>query len=268
MYPLVPKQDIGWKNNAELFLVSNGEMAQFPKPSYERLFLSNDKFKVTLDGNYNGEQGTITCRQSFCRLLMTSISHLVGVIGNNSLSNSLIKGADNFANGSITMSLYANTASNAFDNPKITVDLLDIIVGNTLVMLDQKNPDAVRERRKHVGFAGDAVYTSQTLIYKTPTNFWLRHPVLCSLVTGLMRTATNISSVNNKSYKDYDYLTAFLSLVSREDIVAAINNNDAGLARKNFDKISGLLSTLCYNDNYKDGCTNSFPITKISLPFI
>lgn len=112
-----------------------------------------------------------------------------------------------------------------------TVVMLDIILGNTAVMLDRDRGN--KERRKYYGHAGEYRLPKHGLEYRTLSNFWLRGTPLFSLVFGLARQAV---------YMSHDgYLADFLECVDIKDIRDAINNNDLKLAKKNFNKIKHLI---------------------------
>lgn len=113
---------------------------------------------------------------------------------------------------------------NAVNNIKDFVKLLDIVVGNTLVLID-RDP-ANKERRKHYGRAGEYRPKTYGLEYRVPSNFWLRGYVTWSMVGALIRNAATLRENNLES--------KLLSLFDLKDIREAINNNDYELAMKNF----------------------------------
>jgi hypothetical protein len=118
------------------------------------------------------------------------------------------------------------------------VPLLDIIVGNTCVLLDRDDENV--ERRKVYGRAGEYRTPDHGLEYRTLSNFWLKSPHLMSLVTGLARQAVQIG-VEDTDSTMYD---SIMSLVNMNDIETAINTNDFDLARKNFDKVIGYINSI------------------------
>ena len=132
-----------------------------------------------------------------------------------------------------------NSIKQALKNYDIMVPVLDIIVGNTCVMLD-KNP-LNKERRKNYGRAGEYRMPEYGVEYRTLSNFWLKDYQLMSLVTGLSRLAVNIVANSNEKR---DFAKELMALVDQKDIVKAINNNDATLAKKNFDKIKGFVESI------------------------
>jgi len=118
-----------------------------------------------------------------------------------------------------------------FDNPVRIIQMMDILVGNTCVLID-RDPGNV-ERRKVYGKAGEFRTPPHGVEYRTLSNFWLRSYQLMSLVMGLARHACII--VANDMDKE------FLKLVDMKDVSNAINNNDFQLALRNFKKIEKLL---------------------------
>jgi hypothetical protein len=117
---------------------------------------------------------------------------------------------------------------------KELIPILDILVGNTCVMIDRDESNI--ERRKVYGRAGEYRDHDKHVEYRTPSNFWMRSYQLMSLVMGLARQAVSI--VQNRNYK---FATELKSKVKMKDIVKAINENDAVLAKKNWIKIRPFL---------------------------
>lgn len=129
-------------------------------------------------------------------------------------------------------------------NPKLIMPLLDLIVGNTCVLLDRDEGNI--ERRKHYGRAGEFRTPSYGIEYRTLSNFWLRSPVLASLVFGLARHAVDIAQSGMAD--------KFMSLVDYQEVRQAIDNNDFELAKKNFEKIKALLlNTVDSDENFESG---------------
>jgi len=118
---------------------------------------------------------------------------------------------------------------------RTTVQLLDLICGNTLVLLDRDKGNI--ERRKVYGKAGEYRTPKHGLEYRTPSNFWLISYPMMALTFSLARFAV----VVHYSGKAEEYLKC----VDREDIKKAINENDFDLALENFKKISALLDRDC-----------------------
>jgi hypothetical protein len=124
----------------------------------------------------------------------------------------------------------------ALDNHKIIVPILDLIVGNTCVLVD-RNPSNI-ERRKVYGKAGEYRTPKYGLEYRTLSNFWLTSYPLFGMAFGLARLAVNIVANDTE---DFSYSKALLEKVRMRDVVKAINENDFDLALKNFNAIKPLL---------------------------
>ena len=76
------------------------------------------------------------------------------------------------------------------EDPLLAVKILDIVVGNTCVIMDRA-PSQV-ERRKVYGRAGEYRLPAHGIEYRTLSNFWLRSYQLTHLVFSLARFAINI----------------------------------------------------------------------------
>lgn len=140
-------------------------------------------------------------------------------------------------------------------NRERLVPLLDILVGNTSVLID-RDPSAA-ERRLVYGRAGEYRLPPHGLEYRTLSNWWLRSYQTTSLVMGLARIATGIlytdASVGTLAYNysrrddkgNYAYSIIppqtlekdLLALVDLRAIVQAINTNDMDLAMENYQRI-------------------------------
>jgi len=133
------------------------------------------------------------------------------------------------------------------DRQERVIAMMDIIVGNTCVLIDRDS--YARERRRIYGRAGEYRTPKYGVEYRTLSNFWLQSYQLMSLVMGLTRLAFDIVSSSNK---DHDYEAAILKNVVRTSIVRAINNNDSELAWNNFQKIKPTLieNINDYTDHY------------------
>lgn len=113
----------------------------------------------------------------------------------------------------------------AKENVTKLVTLMDIIAGNTCVLID-RDPDNAR-RRTNYGRAGEYRLKSYGLEYRVLSNFWLKKYLLWSMATGLLRNAYSL--VHNQALSD-----ELISRFNLRDIRDAINNNDKELAMKNF----------------------------------
>lgn len=143
-----------------------------------------------------------------------------------------------------------NPLEHAFKHPVETVKVLDIIAGNTFVLIDKSEGNA--ERRKAYGRAGEYRLPKHGIEYRVLSNFWLRHRVLAWLAFGLVREGMNIAAHK-------DMAQAFIDAVPEEDVRNAINQNDEALARKNFDRIKPLIAhvtRMSGSDNYALNASN------------
>lgn len=113
------------------------------------------------------------------------------------------------------------------------VPLLDILVGNTCVLLD-RDPGAA-ERRENYGRAGEFRTPRYGLEYRTPSNFWLRDPVLMDFVFGLTHFAVSIFyAANNKNTDPWNHISENSDI---ESVRLAIDTNNFDLAMENFKEI-------------------------------
>ncbi len=117
-------------------------------------------------------------------------------------------------------------------DPSAFVKLLDIVVGNTFVLLDRHEGNI--ERRKAYGRAGEYRKPKHGIEYRVLSNFWLQNYVLMSLAFGLVRLAISIAA-EPTAFK------AFMEANKEDDIRKAINENDYDLAMKNFKNIVPLI---------------------------
>lgn len=167
------------------------------------------------------------------------------------------------AGGHIHLSSYHNdlpelTAMLRTPDPLIPV--LDIILGNTCVLLD-RNPNNV-ERRKVYGKAGEHRIKPYGCEYRTLSNFWIRATPLASMVMGLARFASNLVQQNRTGIANYNYVDTLKSLVSQEKVVQAIQENNFELAMENFSKIESFICECAQNH------INSYPINPATIkPF-
>lgn len=119
------------------------------------------------------------------------------------------------------------------------VTLLDIVLGNTCVLIDRDRGNIIR--RKMYGQAGEYRLPKHGVEYRVLSNFWLRSAPLLSLVLGLTRYVT---SMTMHEYHE-SYLKAFTDAVDIEDVRKAINTNNFALAYRNFRKIEPILEKTC-----------------------
>lgn len=133
------------------------------------------------------------------------------------------------------------------DRREELVMLLDIVLGNTCVMIDQDPMQ--KERRKHYGRAGEYRLPDHGLEYRPLSNFWLRSYPLASFVFGMARYAVMIlHSSNIYCWEDaadgaqaYPYATELIDSVDPRKIRKAINENDVELAKENFKALEAFI---------------------------
>ena len=131
---------------------------------------------------------------------------------------------------------------------KDEVRMLDIICGNTCVLVD-RNPSNI-ERRKVYGKAGEYRLPAHGLEYRTLSNFWLSHPVLMSMALGLARQAYCVIIAGKQE--------EFFNVIDQKKVRKAIDNNDFNLAEDNLNTITGLVKKY-FTDDY------SYPLNKRQL---
>lgn len=143
----------------------------------------------------------------------------------------------------------------ALGSPERLVPLLDMLVGNTCVLLDRDEGNI--ERRKVYGKAGEYRTPKHGLEYRTLSNFWLKSYPLMSLVMGLSRVAVNVVAYDREAERQ------LLRVVNMRDIEKAINENDFDLAMSNFEKIEPLLLDLAGNGR-NNGMTHPITVNTIT----
>lgn len=126
--------------------------------------------------------------------------------------------------------------NDAIMNPEVLVPILDILVGNTCVLLDRDPGN--KERRKVYGKAGEYRTPKHGLEYRTLSNFWLKSYTLMSFVMGMTRQAVSFVAY---STPENDVVAKLRAAVNIEDIRDAINTNNFDLALRNFQKIAPII---------------------------
>lgn len=124
------------------------------------------------------------------------------------------------------------------------VNVLDILVGNTCVLIDRA--EGSKKRREVYGRAGEYRTPSYGLEYRSLSNFWLRAYPLMSFVMSLSRLAV---AVRTNSTVLHSYERQLLRRVSITDIRKAINDNDYDLALKNFERIKPWLMKISMSNS-------------------
>lgn len=140
-------------------------------------------------------------------------------------------------------------------HPTKVIKMLDIICGNTCVLIDRDEGN--KERRKLYGRAGEYRLPAHGIEYRTLSNFWLESYHLMSLAFGMARLAVELISDEKNSAK---YYKAFSKAVNMKDIERAINDNDFDLAYQNFKKIEPLLAEVTAMSS------EHHPVNKNNLP--
>lgn len=130
---------------------------------------------------------------------------------------------------------YTNLTAALTTHHEQTVKMLDILCGNTCVLLDRD--EANIERRKVYGKAGEYRLPEHGLEYRTLSNFWLTSYPLMSLAFGMARLAVQLIA----DAKREEYFEAFTSAVKPKKIHDAITNNDFDLAMENFKAVEPLI---------------------------
>lgn len=143
----------------------------------------------------------------------------------------------------------------ALSNLDIMVPILDIIVGNTCVLIDRSSVNV--ERRKVYGKVGEYRTKPYGLEYRTLSNFWLHSYQLMSFVMGMSRMAVMIVAESTPSN---NIARKIMESVNKQDIIDAIQNNDFALAYSNWLKIEDIILEITTDvDDY------SFPINPTNI---
>ena len=143
-------------------------------------------------------------------------------------------------------STYDNNVKSVMKEPERLIAIMDILVGNTCVLIDRDPGN--KERRKVYGRAGEYRTPSYGIEYRTLSNFWLRAYPLMSFVMNLSRLSVSIMA---SSIPGRDFEAELLSLVDIKKIRRAINKNNFELAWQNFQQIKPfIVRTMAPNDNF------------------
>ena len=133
----------------------------------------------------------------------------------------------------------SNEVKQTLTKPERIIPMLDIVLGNTCVLLDKS--DLNKERRKVYGKAGEFRTPKYGIEYRTLSNFWLKSYQLMSFVMGMARLSVTIVANTFNVSPNNDCEKSILANVDIEKIRKAINNNDYELAMENFSKIKPIL---------------------------
>ena len=234
--------------------VNMSQMVRVPKDEFDSLSDDSKKFGCAESFNcYSKKKNTFKIDPKVNRSRSAG-GHIHMGIPKQTIRRKYGHESDEQYERDIDYGLRANQVYDALHNPEITVPIMDLIVGNTCVLLD-KGPNA-KKRRKVYGRAGEHRKPKYGLEYRTLSNFWLKSYQLMSFVFGMSRFAVNIVAY---STKECDYVAELLERVDMEDVKKAINNNDFDLAYQNFSKIKDLLVSYAGTD------TNYIPINKTTI---
>lgn len=183
------------------------------------------------------------------------------------------------AGGHIHVGFCNNKKHPVWERRADLIPLLDILVGNTMVLID-RDPRAA-ERREVYGRAGEYRLPDHGLEYRTLSNFWLRSFPLMNFAFQMVRSAvqTGLSSMGIAEYDrtkfpattimkpaPVNFAANLLALVNLEDIRRAINTNDFDLAWSNFQKIKGWIAENWIESQENSAYpTGAFPLSKTKL---
>jgi hypothetical protein len=112
------------------------------------------------------------------------------------------------------------------------VKFMDITAGLVSVLIDRDENGATR--RKNYGRAGEYRAKPYGLEYRVPSNFWLRHYVLWSLMSAQVRHAVSL-------YDNASYRKQIKEMFTEDEVRKAINDNDFDLALTLFTKYADWL---------------------------
>lgn len=127
-------------------------------------------------------------------------------------------------------------------NYDVMAQVLDVILGNTCVLLD-RHP-LTKERRKVYGRAGEYRKPVYGIEYRVLSNFWMKSYQLMSLVYGLARFSVTVMN----SHLEDD----LLKRVDMSKVIQAINENDYELALENFATLEAFIGDLKIDIVYRD----------------
>jgi hypothetical protein len=151
-----------------------------------------------------------------------------------------------FGPSNLKLDNYSWAKTPKVDHRPRLIPVLDLLVGNTAVLLD-RDPLQV-ERRRYYGKAGEYRLPPYGLEYRTPSNFWLRSYPMMSLMFGLARLSANIMANTlaepssnfawvPPSFTKFDYEEDLLKDVDFTKVRQAINTNNFDLAMENFEHV-------------------------------
>jgi len=159
-----------------------------------------------------------------------------------------LKNGENIGENNLDLKGLINLDSTAktLQAPDRLIPILDILLGNTCVLIDRDN--LASERRRIYGKAGDYRLTPYGIEYRTLSNFWLKSYQLMSLVMGLARMSVIIIADNIDNNNNYE--KEILEVSNFKLIEKAINKNDFELAMKNFLKVEPIILKAVGSNNF------------------
>lgn len=269
---VLPKDGLNTINDGKVII--DGIQAEFnPAPSHCRVWLgdnirfcfmalkkvldSNDKLSldfttsVTIDeeelNSLNPDNRVLGCMPS------NSIYGKVG-LGVADIS----KFFDRSLGGHIHLSSPDPKGDEAIRDYENMVKLMDILVGNTCVLIDRNEGNI--KRRKTYGRAGEYRTPKHGIEYRTLSSFWLKSYQLMSFVMGLSKQAVTI--------KAHGMQDKFFNVVDMDDIQKAINENDFDLAMSNFNKILPVLMEVTPTiTGYRQSHDGEFTLNKDNISY-
>lgn len=134
------------------------------------------------------------------------------------------------------------------------VALLDILVGNTSVMVDRDDMNA--ERRKVYGRAGEYRKPGYGIEYRTLSNFWLKSYPLMSMVFSLARDAVHVLAA---STPENDFADRILKSVDKRSVDRAINGNLYMVAYRNFMQYAPIMQEITFKNGISVFSENNLP---------
>lgn len=223
------------------------------RPSRRREMLGADISSAfnTLWQRINGVEGVKTCFDPVVDITETELNslsdksrqfgcaesfNLYGLPGPEADASKYLKRS---AGGHVHMGLQYPIFSTVSDKDerKRLIALMDIIVGNTSVLID-RDPWAA-ERRKNYGKAGEYRLPVHGAEYRTLSNFWLTSYPLFSLVMGLTKLAVSVLHTDLQDGTGFE--KELTDKVDFDTMIKAIQENDLLLAHKTWNVVAGFI---------------------------
>lgn len=137
------------------------------------------------------------------------------------------------------------------------VPLLDILVGNTSVILDRDPQAAVR--RKMYGRAGEFRRPNHGIEYRTPSSFWLKSYALMDLMFSLAITAVDVYATSLVA-QDAGPEADIAQVINLKKVQSAIDRNSANMALENWSLIKDFFKTHVPPTYYTYNQKGAYPI--------